>query len=76
MQVNESDIILTLRNFSEKMGKHNMLKINLQLMPFNGTVIKVMGTFEETFEIKMRFKIIPNTVVACNKDHGLLRSDM
>ena len=43
---------------------------------FDGKVIKLMGTFEGTFETKMRFEIIQITVVACNKDYGLLGIDM
>ena len=51
-------------------------KHNLQLKQFDGTVIKAMGTFERTFEAKKRFKIIPITIVPCNKDHGLLGIDV
>ena len=39
---------------------------------FHGTIIKTLSTFEGTFETKNCFEIIPTTVVACTKDHGLL----
>ena len=47
-------------------------KSTLQLKQFDGTIIKTLGTFEGTFETKNRFEIIPITVVACTKNHGLL----
>ena len=48
----------------------------MQLKQFDGTIIKTLGTFEGTFETKNRFEIIPITVVACTKDHGLLVTDV
>ena len=35
-----------------------------------------LGTFEGTFETKNHSEIIPVTVVACTKDHGLLGIDV
>ena len=51
-----SDVTLTLRNFWEKIGKSKLTKINPRLKQFDGTVIKVMGTFEKTFESKRKKK--------------------
>ena len=70
-----SDVTLMPRRFWEKMGKPKLKKSNLQLKQFDRTVIKVMGAFEETFETKKRFEMIPTTAVTCNKDHGQLRVD-
>ena len=48
----------------------------MKLKQFNGTIIKTLGTFEGTFESKNRFEIIPITVLACTKNHGLLGIDV
>ena len=71
-----SDVILVRRNFLQRRGKQKMRKSDHQLKQFDITVIKLMGTFEGTFETKKRFEMVPITVVACNKDHGLLRIDV
>ena len=47
----------------------------MQLKQFDGTIIKIIGTFEGTFESTNRFKIILITVVASTKDHGILGID-
>ena len=57
-------------------GKPRLKKSALQLNQFDGTIIKTLGTFEGTFETNDRFEIIPITVVACIKDHGLLGIDV
>ena len=48
----ESDVTLILQNLWEKMGRLKLRKYNLYLKQFDGTVIKVMDTFEGTFESK------------------------
>ena len=62
------------------MEKPKFRKSYLQLKQFDGPVIKVMGTFEETFKTKqiknvLKWEMIPITVVACHKDHRLLGID-
>ena len=77
MQVNTgSDIILIPVNFWQDLGKLKLKKSALQLKQFNGTIIKILGTLKGTFETKNHFEIIPITVVACTKDHGLLGVDV
>ena len=68
-----SDITLIPVNFWQDLGEK---KSTLQLKQFDGTIIKIFGTFEGTFETKNRFEIIPITVVACTKDHELLGIDV
>ncbi len=53
-----------------------MKKRNIQLKRFDGAVIKVMDTFKGNFRNKKRLEMIPITVFACNKDHGLLGIDV
>ena len=48
----------------------------MKLKQFDGAIIKTLGTFNGTFETKNPFEIIPITVVACTKDHGLLGIDV
>ena len=73
MQVDSgSDIKLLPVNFWQDLGKPRLKKSSLQLKQFDSTIIKTLGTFECTFDTKNRFEIIPITVVACTKDHGLL----
>ena len=67
-----SDITLIPVNFWQDLGKPRLKKSTLQQKQFDGTIIKTLGTFKGTFETKNRFEIIPITVVACTKDHGLL----
>ena len=63
MQVDTSfDITLIPVNFWQDLGKPRLKKSPLQLNN---------STFEGTFETKNHFEIIPITVVACTKDHGL-----
>ena len=77
MQVDTSSgITLISVNFWQDLGKPRLKKSILQLKQFDGTIIKTLGTFEGTFETKNHFEIIPVTVVACTKDHGLLSIDV
>ena len=77
MQVDTgSEVTLIPKNFWERIGKPKLKKTSLKLKQFDGTIINVMGTFEGTFETKKRFEIIPVTVVACYKNHGLLGIDV
>ena len=78
MQINTgSDMTLIPRLYTKKACKPTMRKSNLQWKQFDRTVIKVMGTFEGTFETKKNnFEMISDTLVACNKDHGLLEIDV
>ena len=72
MQVDTgSGIALIPVNFWLDIGTLRLKKSFLQLKRFDGTIIKTWGTFEGTFETKNHFEIIPITVVACTKDHGL-----
>ena len=70
-----SNVTLIRKNFREKRDKPKLRKSNRQLKQFDGTVIKVMATFEGIFKTKKHFEMNPITVVACNKDYGLLRTD-
>ena len=63
-------------NFWQDLGKPRLKKSTLQLRQFDGTIIKTLGTFKSTFETKNRFEIIPITVIAYTKDHGLLGIDV
>ena len=63
-------------NFWQDLEKPRLKKSVLQLKQFDGTIIKILGTFEGTFETKNRFEIIPITVMACTKDHGQLGIDV
>ena len=77
MQVDTgSGIALIPLNFCQDLGKPRLKKSALQIKQFDGTIIKTLGTFEGMFETKKRFEIIPITVVACTKDHGLLGIDV
>ena len=58
------------------MDKSNLRKSNIQRKQFDGTIFKIMGIFEGTFKTKKHFEMIHIMVVACNKDHGLLRIDV
>ena len=71
-----SDITLIPVNFWLDLGKPKHKKSTLQLKQFNGTIIKTIGTLESMFETKNHLEIIPITVVACTKDHGLLGIDV
>ena len=76
MQVDTgSGITLIPVNFSQDLGKPRLKKSALRLKQFDDTIIKT-NTFKDTFETKNRFEIIPITVVACTKGHGLLGIDV
>ena len=72
----DSDITLIPVNFWQDLGMPKLKKLALQLKQFDGTIIKTLGTFDGMFETKNHFEIIPITVVACTKDHGLLNIDV
>ena len=77
MQVDTgSDIALIPVNFWQDLGKPRLKESVLQLKQFDGTIIKTLGTFDSTSETKNHFEIIPITVMACAKDHGLLGIDV
>ena len=59
-----SDVTFILGNSREKIGKPKLRKSNLQFKQFDGTVIKVMNTFEGKLGTKKRFKMIPIKVVS------------
>ena len=70
MQVDTvSDITLIPVNFWQDLGKLRLKKSTLQLKQFNRTIIKILGTFEGTFETENHLEIIPITVMACTKDN-------
>ena len=77
MQVDTgSNITLIPVNFWQDLGKSKYKKSTLQPKQFDRTIIKILGTFEDTFETKNRFEILPITVMACTKDNGLLGADV
>ena len=71
-----SDITLIPVSFWQDLGKPRLKKSTLQLKQMDGTIIKILGTFEGMFETKNCFEIIPITVMACTKDHGLQDIDL
>ena len=71
-----SGVTLIPVNFWQDLGKLRPKKLALQLKQFDGIIIKTLGTFKDMFETKNRFEIIPITVMACTKDHGLLGIDV
>ena len=77
MQVDSgSDITLIPVNFWQDLGKPRLKKSALQLKQFDGTIIKILCTFDSMFESKNHFEIIHITVMTYTKDHGLLGIDV
>ena len=56
------------------MGKPKLRNLKLKL--YYGTGIKVISTFDGTFEKEKRFERILIVVAVCNKHHGLLGIDV
>ena len=73
MQVDTgSQVTIIPRNFWELMSKPKLQKCYLRLKDFDGTIIKVLGEFEPTFETKSKINIVRIIVVDCTKNHGLI----
>ena len=77
MQVDTgSDITLNPVDFWQDLGKPRLKKSALQQKQFDGIIIKTLGIFNSRFETKNCLEIIPITVMAYIKDHGLLDIDV
>ena len=77
MQVDtEGDVTKIPRNFCEKNWQTGIEKAPPTIETIRRTLIKVMGTFERIFETKKPFEMVSVTMVACNKDHKLLGTDV
>ena len=77
MQVDtEGDVTKILRNCCEKNWQTGIEKAPPTIKTIRRTLTKVIGTFERIFETKKRFEMVSVTIVACNKDHGLLGTDV
>lgn len=48
-----SDVTLIPRKFWERMDRPKLKKSNLQLEQFDGSIIKILGCFQGTFETKI-----------------------
>ena len=71
-----NEVTLILKNFWEHIGKPTLWKSSILLRQFDGSVIKTLGYFERSFELKDKFEVILIIVTTCKKNHGLIGNDV
>ena len=69
-------VTLTPRNFWERIGKPALRNSKLLPRQFNGSVIKTLGYFEGSLGLGDKFEVISINVTTCEKNHGLLGSNV